>query len=159
MTKRNWSKILGNQPVRRVEMFMLPAIWVKDASELVFRMADDIQAFRPRSIRCVVDGPGEGEVSQIYVGNRKMFFDSVGGVDVYQWSIKLLDIQRHDFLVEYGLMGKSHEEVDQFLDENGLSMPDPGRVELPTITPQIPFRMTGMMKRDVHFTVIGQAMR
>jgi len=89
--------------------------------------------FRPHRLRFLIDQPELVIVTTLTLDGKEQLVG--GGWDAYQSSFKLADQLNERFLVEYGLKGKSDEELDRWLDAHRMSMPGDsvGRLELPTL--------------------------
>lgn len=110
------------------------------------------RVFRPTHIRVAVEAPGMADINRLIIGNVDQLLSSVDG---WNWSIKLAQQLRDDFLKEHGLIGKSHEAIDIYLDQNELSIPDPGRIMLPTVGPNQTITIEGRFKEDTRIILFG----
>lgn len=115
-------------------------------------MLNTDRVFRPTHIRVDVEAPGMVDISRLIIGNVDQL---VGSIDGWNWSLKLAQQLRDDFLKEHGLVGKSHEAIDIYLDDNELSIPDPGRIMLPTVRPQQTITIEGRFKGDTRIFFFG----
>ncbi len=114
------------------------------------------RVFRPTLIRVAVDAPGLVIIERLIFGNVDQL---LGPVDAWNWSLKLAQSMRDDFMREHGLIGKKSEEIDAYLDANELSIPDPGRMMLPTVRPQETITIVGKFDVDTHVAFVGIANR
>jgi hypothetical protein len=110
------------------------------------------KVFRPTHIRVAVEEPGVASIERIIFGNVDQL---ICAVDCWNWSIKLAQQMRDDFLTEHKLVGKSAEEIDRYLDRNGYSIPDPGRIMLPTVSPRENITIVGNFKEDTRLFFFG----
>jgi len=86
--------------------------------------------FRTTRIRTRVNEPNKIFIENILLNGVEQMLCSV---DAYQWSGELAGKLYVEFLERYGLKGKSSRQIDDYLDENDLTPPDPGAVMLPTV--------------------------
>lgn len=110
--------------------------------------------FRGGRIYTSVDREGVGYIDGLYFEGLE---DNqiLGQIEAWDFSIIRIKQARHDFLVEHGLIGKTDEEVQEYLDEKELSMPDVPLLEFPTLEIGKTVRMTGEFKVPVNVSFLG----
>lgn len=111
--------------------------------------------FRPTKIRTSVDTVGECFIEQIVL-NKDNLFVSGTGIDAYLWSMKHAQELEHEFYKEHKLIGKSIEEIQEYLDDNDLSIPEPMRIMFPTIPRNTSIEIHGKAKTDFSLMLIGR---
>lgn len=88
------------------------------------------EVFRPYKLITNVEAPHLSTLVGIFINSRPQL---IGSVDAWQFSAKYQTELAAQFLQEHGLTGKSDLEIDEYLDENDLSVPSTGRLILPTM--------------------------
>lgn len=78
-------------------------------------------------------------------------------IDGYHHSAALRDKLYQEFLRGAELVGKSSLEIDAYLDEHEISIPDPCYLPLPGIPKDGFIRMTGTFATDIIVSFIGSA--
>lgn len=107
--------------------------------------------FRPTHIYTDVDREGEGTIDGIWIAGRN---ELIQPIDAYFFSRKRAGIIRNEFLTEYGLANATLDELDDFLESNGFSLPDPNAILLPTLHMGAELRVTGVLS-DKTISVVG----
>lgn len=79
--------------------------------------------FRPTKLFTEVRREGLAVIEGLWLGNldENVFAQEV---DAWEFSVHLLEERRREFLRKHDLTGKPPEFIDEYLDENKLSMPD-----------------------------------
>ena len=130
-------------------MYALSGIFLASADRLMIK--PDI-TFRPNKIITQVQNENEGVINRIVFGNTDQL---VSSVDAYHWSIKLSSLIRDQFYKEHGLLNKTDEQIQCYLDDNELEEPDPCRIYLPTIRVNETITIYGRFKTDTAITFLG----
>jgi hypothetical protein len=136
-----------------MQRYMLSSFWKAGTDSVT--LASGVP-FRPTHIKTNVTAEGVALITGIYL-NEDKHSQLLVTVDAYQWSMALQELMRKQFYEEHGLSGKSFDEIDSYLDEHELSVPDPGRIDLPTMTPNSKYRFTGEVKADIGIMLVGWA--
>lgn len=134
----------------RVQRYTMSQFWKKDATEVVFQ--PDIY-FRPDRMIANIESEGLAFISGIYLDespNSELLFE----VDLYNFSIKLQTQLEQEFLKTHNLVGKSSQEIQDYLDDNELSYPKVGQIVLPTAKK---YRLVGESKVDFSLVLMGMA--
>lgn len=105
-----------------------------------------------RRVISSVSKPETAIITQLYIDNIEQL---IMPLDAYYFSARLVQELREKFLTEYGLVGKTHDEIDDYLDNNELSMPDPCRFDLPTISSSRKIRIVGKFEEHCVLTFTG----
>lgn len=114
----------------------------------------DLLAIRVNRLITSVSNPGLGSITGLYIANHNQLLIPT---DPWRFSARLAQQIREAFLTEHGLLGKSYQEIDTYLDEHELSLPNPNRVELPTISPSAPIKITGHFDEGFTLSFLGLA--
>ena len=84
---------------------------------------------RPNKIITNANHPNESILTGLYHNGQNQF---LGEIDCYRCSHTYLYALRREIIAEHGLFGLTDDRIDDYLDENGLSIPEPNRFTLPT---------------------------
>jgi hypothetical protein len=134
-----------------MQLFLVSAFWKPEDTEIMLRAP---RIFRPTHLRTHATEPGEGVIDGIFhPGSAKS--QLVGEIDAYAYSSKLFAQMQQEFLAEYGLTDKTDAEIQAYLDDNELSMPDLGRIHLPTLKKDEGMRFTGRFKKATAVGLLG----
>lgn len=109
---------------------------------------------RPEKIMTSVTELGQAIIDGIYIGGQNQL---IGELDAYFLSTSLASKLRTEFLTEHGLLGKSYQEIDNYLDDNELSMPDTMRLDLPVIRKDTEVKLTGKFNVNCFTSIMGMA--
>lgn len=112
--------------------------------------------FRPTHIRTNVTKENVVKIDAIYCGDNP-HNQLIHSVDGYYWSAEVWDRMRQDFMKRHGLLGKTPAQIDDYLDENNLSMPDNGTILLPTIPRGKSIRLEGKFDELAGIIILGVA--
>ncbi len=85
---------------------------------------------RPERVGFNVRKEGQAVATGIYVGGQNQL---VQEIDCYRMSFALDDKLCEDFLREYGLQNATDAMIDQYLDDNELSIPKSTAVAIPVV--------------------------
>ncbi len=91
-------------------------------------------------------------ITGIYINHIQQM---MGEIDAYYFSTTHADEVRKQFLIEYGLQDKSDKEIDDFLDENEISVPDLGRLDLGTFEKGSTISISGKFEEVFSIAFIG----
>jgi hypothetical protein len=118
-------------------------------TENAFRIDIDL---RPDRMMTSATEPGQATITGLYInGTNELLMP----VDAYEWSAALQSEQTKRFLEEYGLTGKTWQEIDDYCEEHELSMPRIGHVYLPTMKKRNDHKITGVFNIDMVISFIG----
>jgi hypothetical protein len=98
---------------------------------------------RPTMLCTNVTEKDQIAILQIYINGDPQL---IGALDAYDISSTLDLAMRAEFLKEHGLEGASHDEIDDYLDENELDIPSPCRTfgrNMPTLVKDRPVEIVG----------------
>ncbi len=117
--------------------------------------------FKPTNIRTVIEKPELGSFDGIYLVDSRVDIEAENqlmmAVDAYSWSSDLVNRIQREFYAEYGLTGKSTEEIQRYLDKHELSVPDPTKIMLPPLHKGQSLRFTGQFSVDCMVSIVGWA--
>ena len=131
------------------KMYTLSGVFLASADRLMIK--PDI-TFRPIKIITQVQNENEGIINRLVFGNTDQL---VCSVDAYNWSMRLYSLIRDQFYKEHGLLDKTDEEIQDYLDDNELEVPDPCKIYLPTIRVNETITIYGRFKTDTPIAFIG----
>lgn len=109
--------------------------------------------FRPKCLRTNVSNSGLGEIDGIYYTVNQLLMP----LDLWEFSYVHLDLIQTQFLEKHGLKGKPTAQIQRYLDENELSMPDLLQLELPSLKKGDRVTITGRFPPDAPLQWIGYA--
>lgn len=112
------------------------------------------KVFRGGRIYTSVDREGLGFIDGLYFGDDPMNH-CLGPFNAWDFSIIRIQAARKEFLEEHGLTGKTSQEIQDYLDENELSMPDVPLLEFPTLDIGETVRMTAQFSVPVNVSFMG----
>jgi hypothetical protein len=69
-------------------------------------------------------------ITDIEIDGNQQF---VANIDAYHFSVKNAKDIEQEFLTEHQLVGRSDEYIQEYLDDNELSIPVSNKIQLPTI--------------------------
>ena len=115
-----------------------------------------LKVFRPTHFRTTVTNH-ESHIDGVYIRGENQLVASEG-VDAWLWSLECHEQIRQAFYEEHGLVGKSHDEIQDFLDETGYEITDPGRIDLPHLRKAETFRVTGRFTTEFQIALFGNGM-
>lgn len=101
------------------------------------------RVIRPTHITVDVNERGIATIKRLIVANCNVLITPVDG---YEYCLKLMNELRTKFYEEHKLADKNQYEIDRYLDENGVSPPEPNRIDIPTVTPQNRIQVHGTFK-------------
>jgi hypothetical protein len=114
------------------------------------------EIFRPSKILTNISGPGLAWINGIYLGSDP---DNqiIGGpkIDTWIFSQKWLELEKALFLKEHEIEHLSLNELQRYLDVNGLSLPDVPKLELPTVARGEMIRITGNFPVPFQMSFLG----
>jgi hypothetical protein len=84
---------------------------------------------KPTRAFCILQSPNQVVIENIKIGNENVL--TCDTFDAYFWSQKYSDESRLAFMKEFGV--KTIKELDVYCDKNDIEIPDPNRVDFPTI--------------------------
>ena len=110
--------------------------------------------FRPTKLFTDVRREGLAIVEGLWLGN---FIDNVFAqeVDAWEFSVHLLHERRREFLLKHNLEGKPSEFIDEYLDENKLTMPDVPPLFSNTLRKDDILKLKGRFHTRCAFSVFG----
>lgn len=114
-----------------------------------------VAAFKARKFRTSVKSEGLVTIDGLLFKNEQLI--TIGSFDAYIFSNELVHKMHDQFYLEHGLAGKSLDEVQTYLDDNELVLPDPTNVFVPTMTKGEVIKITGKFTVDCVLTFIGTA--
>ena len=135
---------------KMIQMYSFPIDCPQDMFADITKAPD--RSILPRKLISSVSSPGKCILNQLYIGGVECLIDTL---DLYSVSTVLAAQLRKEFLEERGLTGKSSMEIDEYLEHYDLSIPDPCRIDLPTIGPGRNVRITGSFEESCVLTFIG----
>jgi len=112
------------------------------------------RVFRGDRIYTSLDGPNLGFIDGIYFGEDPEN-QILGELDGWEFSFKLVQLHRQEFYKEHGLVGKSDREIQKYLDDNELSIPDVARLHFTTLNAGVKIRMTAQFKVPCNVSFLG----
>lgn len=127
-----------------VQMYSFPIMCNKD--DITY--APDV-ALRVSRMITTVSKPNQCFITGLYIAEENQI---ILDFDLWNYSATFAQQLREAFLTEHNLLGKSYQEIDSYLDDNNLSMPDPCRIDLPTLSAKEPVRITGKFKENFVLT-------
>lgn len=95
-------------------------------------------------------------ITGIYIASSNQL---IAPIDAYLFSATLLKISRDEFLKKHGLSQATYQQIDDYLEEHEMSMPDPCRAELGTISPMCDMRITGTFNEECRLMFTGLAVQ
>jgi hypothetical protein len=131
--------------------YAMSGVFKAGSTELVFECQ---RTYRVTHIRTGIHEPTHAIISGILVNNDKesqLLYE----IDAYDWSVEHLHRLQGEFLKQHGLLGKTDREVDEYLDEHELSMPEVGRVTLPTVEENSVLLIEGRSDTDFGIILLG----
>ena len=129
--------------------YMLSSVIEKDTNSITLPVQF---SFWTTNIRVHVSEPELITINGIFIDDSSES-ELIIPTDAWIWSLKLNEKITNDFLTLHGLVGKSSDEIDTFLDISGLSIPDPSRIELPVVHKNI--KITGIFRIACPIMLIG----
>lgn len=113
-----------------------------------------LNVFRPTHFRTTVTAKHESFIEGIYVCGENQLVTSEPA-DAWFWSLEHHEQIRQEFYKEHGLIGKTTNEIQEFLDETGFEITDPGRIDLPHVRKAETIRVTGKFAQEFYITIFG----
>lgn len=113
--------------------------------------------FRATHIVTNIYDIGRATITGLFFNGKKEEHNQLAmSVDANQFSTTELEKARRLFLEKYGLEKKSIKEIDKYLDDNELSIPEPNRLTLPSLNQGASVLITGTgFKEGDIITLIG----
>jgi hypothetical protein len=120
----------------------------KGDGELFTMASQPNVVFRAKRMLTNVQQPDAVTLTSLTVGHAEQL---LGPVDLYRFGLHYCEKIDREFLEQNGLAGKSHDEVDAWLDEHDMQMPSAAatRVDLPTVDVTKVVRLSGSFSPDV----------
>lgn len=112
-----------------------------------------LRFFQPRTITTNVTAPGQAIVTALYTNDMNHLAQEV---DAYLWSATYVSKCHRDFLAKYGLLDKTNEQIDEYMDDNALYFPEPNRIDIGRIGKRDKIRIIGMGKYGAVLTGYGE---
>jgi len=134
-----------------VELFALA--FQNTGSEAIGVVAREV--FRPYKFYTNTTGPGISSIDGLYFGDDPENQWLGGPVDLWEFSTYHVQEWRTAFLEEHGLTGKTDDQIQDYLDERELSLPDVPRLEFPPLKLGTRIRFTGTFGVVTGFSVFG----
>lgn len=134
-----------------VELFALA--FQNSGNEAIGVVAREV--FRPYKFYTNVARPGVSSMHGLYFRDDPENQWLGGPVDLWEFSTYHVQEMVDVFLKERGLKGKTHAQIQDYLDDNGISMPDVPRLELPSLEMGSRIRITGTFDEVTGFSVLG----
>lgn len=151
----------GKVTTMGVELFALA--FQSEGSEAIGVVAREV--FRPYKFYTNVEAPGISSMNGLYfeaagswgeAGQNDTENQWLGGpVDLWEFSTLHVNEMRTAFLEEHGLTGKTDNQIQRYLDDNELSMPDVPRLEFPSLVQGTRVRFTGTFGAVTGFSLFG----
>ena len=119
----------------------------------------NVDAFRMDRIVSDAPAPGCGELLGVEFLEGGIWVNQLcaRSVDWWEFSQVRIDGLVAEFLDRHGLVGKSDDAIDDYLDEHGLSLPSHPHLTFRTLTRGSKIRITGRFLREVSIGLIGNA--
>ncbi len=116
------------------------------------------EAFRIQRFYTNATERGQMTIDGVYLGDDpENQFISPLNLDGYEFSAEHIRELQNEFLKEHGLLGKTDDQIQRYLDANGLSMPDVLRFDFPTLNRGQKLRITGKFGIASAISVVGLA--
>ncbi len=121
----------------------------KEASAVV-----EPKFFRPNRFYTLSTAEGQGFIDGIYIGDENQLVGDTM-LDSWLFSAHRVDAERKAFFEEHGLLGKSLQEVQIYLDDNELQIPDVLYLDMPSLKQGDRLKMTGSFPGGMMITFLG----
>ena len=132
-----------------VQGYMISSTYPKDEPFIVLKPE---RVFRCSHIWTKIEGPELGCIEAIYVNESQVFF---GPRDAYLHTLAHREFVRKAALAEMGIAHWEDSDLERYLDENDIELPDPTKAEMPTMSPIDSIRIKGRFKADCAFVFRG----
>ena len=110
--------------------------------------------FRPHKFFTNIDAPGAAMITGIFLGDDPEN-QILGEIDAWNFSVTYVEQARAEFLRALGLAGKTDDEIQDYLDDNDLELPDVLRLVLRTLRKGERIRITGKFPPRFAISFLG----
>lgn len=110
--------------------------------------------FRANRFYCDVKGPGIGRIDALTTSQDVSPLLNAS-VDAWLFAMSRITAERHAMLEKHALLQLTPQQVDDYLDEHGLTLPDIMTVVFPTLRSGERIIVTGEFKERVTFAFTG----
>lgn len=134
-------------------MFIMSTMWQAGMDEVCLAVSS--ARFKLWKLYTNVPGPEMAIVDAITIGDdpRNLLLQPI---DMWMFSAINIDDQRRKFMERHGLIGKTEDEIDEYLDEKELSMPSVPPLIMPIAKKGDVFRFKGKTRHDYSISLMGR---